>query len=90
MSGEECVFTKVNENGKRLRCRKKSITSDGYCSLHYEASNDARVASDTPELGLGAYDVLVEEQEMEVDSDRSKEQLTTQEQRKEVFFPLPF
>jgi hypothetical protein len=84
MSGEECVYTKVNENGKRLRCRKKAITSDGYCSLHYESSNDARVSNETPELGLSAYDVLMEGEGMDMDDSHNKEQLTTAAPRKEV------
>lgn len=76
------MYTKINENGKRLQCRKKSITSDGFCSLHYEFSNDARVA-ESSELGLAAYDVLADE-DMEESENNNREQLTTQSQRKEV------
>lgn len=84
MSGEECTYTKVNDNGKRLRCRKKAITSDGFCSLHYEFSNNARVPEETNELGISMYDSLTEkDHEME---EGTMERLTTAYPRREVSF----
>lgn len=87
MSGEKCTYTKINENGKRLQCRKKAVTLSGTCALHDDGSNDSGVTVET-ELGLAAYDSLADI-EMDIDNNKEKEELTTVTPRKEVFVPQP-
>lgn len=86
MSGEKCTYTKINENGKRLQCRKKAVTSSGLCALHDDGSDDSRVAEEEMVLGLGAYDQLADI-EMDINNDGEKEELTTVTPRKEVRVP---
>lgn len=79
MSDDVCCFTKQNENGKTLKCRKKSVTADGYCRLHGDTSVELGVTEEDG-LGISLYDRLVEgEIEDEVET------RTTETQRKEVF-----
>lgn len=87
MSGEKCTYSKINENGKRLQCRKKAVTPSGTCALHDYGGDDSGVTVE-PELGLAAYDSLADV-DMDIDYNKEKEELTTVTQRKEVYVQQP-
>lgn len=82
MSDSRCEFRKIEEDGRVLKCKKKSVTFDGFCKLHANRSVETRVTEtneEENELGIGLYDKLVEgeiENEIEIQ--------TTENPRKEV------
>lgn len=79
----DCNYIKINENGKRLKCRKRAVTSDGFCALHDNFSEELGVTEEL-KLGVSAYDVLVDKDELD------EQKHTTQNQRIEVLSPLVF
>lgn len=85
----QCNATKIDEKTERtLRCTKRAVTSDGFCSTHAEFRQEPLVTEKQEEeeegvneLGIHLYDNLGDKN---FEYTKSNETRTTGNQRKEV------